>query len=556
MKVLLVMPDYGKPNFYHINIGLMYVSAYLKQKGYDVYCMNMNHHESQELIKLLQDNYFDVIGTGGHFIHLPIIKSLIKIVRQYNPNAKIVLGGGIASTDFEFIFQELKPDFLVVGEGEITIDLLLQALKNKIDLHKATGIVFKENGDIVKTRPTALISNLDTLPFPDYEGFEYGYYLDNFIPDTEGFHNILNNSKRRVGSIISSRDCVQNCTFCFRVMGGDSTTRSFRVRSLENFSKEIRFIIDEYGINELNLLDDMFAANKKRVAEFCEMIRPLGLRWQCQVRVNIVDEDLIKMMKDAGCYLISYGFESGSLRVLKSMRKGIRPKQIEQAIQASLKAKVTIQGNFIFGDPAETIETMKETIRFTRKYKSLFLGFSMVKPYPGSFLYNRLVENGKLIDKLSFYHNPLTPINMTALSDLDFKYLCRKVVSESTSRDYSAFGKILRLKKVKDNLYKISIRCQHCHIENNTTVNMDFVSTRKNVNFLVCRNCFQRILINVHSLRFGNIRWSLHYLCYCYILKFITFTPQIHNFVNFMTSKIKINKKFQPVIAPAAGLGD
>lgn len=556
MKVLLVMPDYGKQNFYHMNIGLMYVSSYLKQKGYEVYCLNMNHHKSQELIKLLQDNCFDVIGTGGHFIHLPIIKSLMKIIRQYSPDSKIVLGGGIASTDFEFIFHELKPDFLVVGEGEITLDILLQALKNNIDLHKATGIVFKENGNIVKTHPTALISDLDALSFPDYEGFEYGYYLDNFIPDTEGFHNILNNSKRRVGSVISSRDCVQNCTFCFRVMGGDSNTRSFRVRSLENFFKEIRFIIDEYGINELNLLDDMFAANKKRVAGFCEMIKPLGLRWQCQVRVNIVDEDLLKMMKGAGCYLISYGFESGSPRVLQSMRKGITPVQIERAIEASMKAKVTIQGNFIFGDPAETIETMKETIGFTRKYKPLFLGFSMVKPYPGSFLYNRLVENGKLIDKLSFYHNPLTPINMTALSELNFKYLCRKVVSESVSRDRSAFGKIIKLKKAKDNLYKISIRCQHCHIENNATVNIDFVSTKKNVNFLVCQNCFQRILINVHSLRFGNLVASMRYICYFSIFKFITLSPGIHSFLNSLVSKMKLNKILRRVGAPTAGLGD
>jgi len=141
----------------------------------------MNHHRSQELIGLLQDNCFDVVGTGGHFIHLPVIKSLIKITRQYNPNAKIVLGGGIASTDFEFIFQELKPDFLVVGEGELTTDTLLQALKNNTDLHKVTGIVFKENGNIIKTPPTPLISDLDTLPFPDYEGFEYRYYLDNFL---------------------------------------------------------------------------------------------------------------------------------------------------------------------------------------------------------------------------------------------------------------------------------------------------------------------------------------------------------------------------------------
>lgn len=549
--MLLVMPDYGKKIFYNINIGLMYVSSYLKQKGHSILCINMNHHKSQELIELLEGNCFDVIGTGGHFIHLPAIKSLINIIRQYNPSAKIVLGGGIASTDFEFIFHELKPDFLVVGEGEITLDLLLQALKNNTDLHKVTGIVFKENGNIIKTSPTPLIGDLDTLPFPDYESFEYRYYLDNFSPDADGLHNILDISKRRVGFVVSSRDCVQNCTFCFRVMGGNETNKNFRVRSVGNFIKEIKFLIDKYNINGLNLLDDMFAANKNRVFEFCEMIKPLKLRWQCQMRVNIADVDLLMVMKDAGCYLIGYGFESGSPVVLKSMRKGIRPEQIKRALEASIKAKITIQGNFIFGDPAETIETMKETIGFAREYKSLFLGFGMVKPYPGSFIYNRLVENKKLIDKLSFYHNPLTLINMTTLSSCDFKYLCRKVASESTSRYRSAFGKILKLKNEKESLYKLSIRCQHCRIENNATININFTSSKRNINFLVCRDCFQRILINVHSLRFGNIAESLRYICYSYALEFITLNPGIHSFVNFLASKMKINRILRMFGSPA-----
>lgn len=550
------MPDYGKPNFYHINIGLMYVSSYLRQKGYDVFCINMNHHKTKELIELLKNYCFDVIGTGGHFIHLPVIKSLIKTIRQYSPNAKIVLGGGIASTDFEFIFHELNPDFLVVGEGEITTGLLLQALRNNTDLHKVTGIVFKENGNIVKTPPTALIEDLDTLPFPDYEGFEYKYYLDNFYPSSDGLHNILDISNRRIGFVISSRGCVQNCTFCFRIMGENEKNKIFRVRSMSSFMKEIAFLIDKYKVNELDLVDDMFAANKNRVFEFCEMIKPLKLRWQCQMRVNVADIDLLTTMKDAGCYLIGYGFESASPTVLKSMRKGINPEQIKRAIEATIKAKVTIQGNFIFGDPAETIETMKETVRFTRRYKSLFIGFGMVKPYPGSFLYNKLAENGKLIDKFNFYHNPLTPINMTALSDFDFKYLCRKVVSESVSRNHSAFGKILKLKNVKDNFYKLSIRCQHCHIENNATVNIDLVSSKRNVNFLICHNCFQRILVNVHSLKFGDIARSVRYICYFSVLKFITLSPQIHYFINFVTSKMRVNKTLRRVVAPTVGRGN
>jgi radical SAM superfamily enzyme YgiQ (UPF0313 family) len=541
MKVLLVMPDYRERPFYQINIGLMSISAYLKQKGYAVTCMNMNHHRQDELAELLESNAFDVIGTGGIFIHLPLIKPLVKMLRQYQPQAKIILGGGIASADFEFILDEVNPDFLVAGEGEVSTDLLLQALLHKTDLRRASGIVFRQNGSLMRTEPSPLISDLDSLPFPDYEGFEYGYYLDNFFPDPAGMHNILDISRRRIGFVISSRDCVQNCTFCFRIMGQNSAGRGFRVRSIENFVSEIKYLIHRYGVNEIVLSDDMFAANKNRVAQFCQAIKPLGLRWRCQLRVNVVDEELIRQMKDSGCFLIGYGFESGSPTVLKSMRKGITPAQIDRAIEASVKTNISIQGNFIFGDPAETVKTMEETIRFSRRYKSLFLGFGLIKPYPGSFLYNRLIEQGKIKDKFGFYCNPLTPINMTALPAVDFKYLCRKVVAESVYRDHCVFGKILRLKRIKGDTYDVAIRCHNCRRENRAAFKVDFVSAKKGVNFLVCPHCFQRIVINVYSPKFGNILKSARYACYYYALRLVTASPRVHRLLNALASGLKIS---------------
>ena len=151
LKVLLVMPDMNQKT-YVMNYGLMHISSFLKQKGYNVQCLNMNHYDSTKLIECLKKNSFDVVGTGGLFVHYFIIKSLIETIRQHSHKSKIILGGGIASTDFEFILNNLKPDFLVVGEGEKTVDLLLRAFENGTDYHKVTGISFKENNNkIIKT---------------------------------------------------------------------------------------------------------------------------------------------------------------------------------------------------------------------------------------------------------------------------------------------------------------------------------------------------------------------------------------------------------------------
>ena len=182
-----------------------------------------------------------------------------------------------------------------------------------------------------------------------------------------------------------------SCTFCFRLMG-----RGYRVRSIDNVMNEINYLVHNYKINELNIFDDMFSADKPRVLEFCKRIKAYNIRWSCQLRVNIASEELLKAMKDSGCYLISYGFESGSGQILKSMEKNITVEMIENAVNLTKKNKIEIQGNFIFGDPAETIETMKITIKFIKRvFKTTLVWIGFIVPYPGTILYEKFISRGQ-----------------------------------------------------------------------------------------------------------------------------------------------------------------
>src|SRR3989338_5633067 len=317
MKVLIVVPHYGEKDFYYMPLGMTYVSAYLKSKGYDVFFLNLNHHPFSRLREVLQEVRFDAVTTGGLFIHMRPLRAIVETAKIYNPGAKIILGGAVATGDPKFILEELKPDFLTIGEAEWTIDQLLQAIGNKSDFNQVKGIAFMENGNFVRTTPQELIEPLDSLPYPDYEGFEFSHYLDHFAENVQHLAPVRGNIKnRRVGMVISSRDCASKCTFCFRIMGG-----TYRVRSVENVMGELRYLVENHRINEVYLMDDMFAAKKDRIREFCKELKQLGLPWQCQVRVTSVDDEMLGLMKDAGCYLISFGFESGSKEVLRSMKK-------------------------------------------------------------------------------------------------------------------------------------------------------------------------------------------------------------------------------------------
>jgi len=528
MKILLIIPHYGVGMTYQYPHGILFISSYLKHKGYDVMCLNLNHYNSSKLSEVLKEQSFDIIATGGMFHFIMKYKNIFETARQYNSNAKIILGGGISSGDPEFVLNELKPDYLVLGEGEETTDRLLQAIKNGTDPKKVTGIAFMEGDSFIKTSPTPLIEDLDQIPYPDYEGFEYGYYMDNNKLKNQYLQNLVDPEKRRVGFLISSRDCVAKCTFCFRIMGGN-----YRLRSLENLFGEINSLIEKFNINELVLLDDMFAASKERVYEFCDKIEPMGLKWTCMSRVNMVNEELLKRMKEVGCYWISYGFESGSRKVLKSMKKGISPDQMERAIEATKKSKMAFYGMFIFGDPAETLETMYETINFSRKFIGSHMGFRLISPYPGTPLYINLKEKGVLKNLAGFHENPYVSINMTSLSTTDFLFMEKKIELENYYRKRFSFAKILKLKKISQQIFELIISCPHCKEKNNNCL-IDF----NKGSMIICKYCYQMIFIKLADFRFGNLS-QIYQHFFFYIKRVVYYNVATHRLLFYVPKIIE-----------------
>lgn len=461
MRLLLVMPSYNYGGPYAVSLGLMYLSSYLKRQGFSVSTLNLNHDGPGKLAEALRSGDFDLAATGGLFTYFSSIRAVIETARRESPGTRVVLGGPIASADPEFALESLKPDFLVLGEGERPMEGLLRALSGGGKAEEVPGLAFLRDGVFFKTPPAEPVADLDSLPWPDYEGFEFGRALDLnarvLDPTTVSPHE-----ERRIAGVISGRGCAAKCTFCYRL------TPHYRHRAITDVIAEIRHLQERFAVNEVMIWDDLFSSTQKRIEEFCVLVRPLGLVWGCQLRVPVVSAPLLKSMKESGCNLISYGLESASPEVLRSMRKGIDVARMEEALRLTQEAGITIQGNFIFGDPAETRDTALQTLGFYRRHRRDFsssISMTVVAPYPGTVLYQGLRARGRLRNRQRFYETCLDddgrPPNMTAMPDSEFQTLVRRTVPAELKR-CRLFGRVLESRPQGGGLYRFSYECPLC----------------------------------------------------------------------------------------------
>ena len=296
-------------------------------------------------------------------------------------------------------------------------------------------------------------------------------------------------------TILASRSCPFHCTFCYH----DS---NYRQRSIDNLMKELEEAIKKYKINLILMYDECFSVNKPRLIEFCKRIQKLrkeiswDLKIAAQLTVHNMDREILTLMKDTGIDTISYGFESFSPEVLKSMRKPITPELIDKTFHETLKAKIGIQANFIFGDIAETKETAKKTLDWWKKKCKGQVGLGFIQPYPGSKIYEHCIKRGIIKDKLEFIKNQISAdhwFNMTDnMTDKEIQELRREIL-DSTSK-YSKFVNPLSMKKMKKNIYQFIVKCPYCG--QITIYKNCFVKNRFTYGFnLICRGCHMRFFV-------------------------------------------------------------
>ena len=463
---------------YTMPLGLAYIATYLKKHGKDVTVLNLNNKIGtidDTLYREMQYEKYDVAILGGLSMYYPHLRNIITGVRKYSPSTKVVLGGGIFTAQPTTMFNLLEPDYGVVGEGERTVLELVQCLETNGNPFNVAGLVYKKDSYLQFTIEREPILDLDALPFPDYEPFGFRQMLDrNKLPDIGWAYDIVD--EPRPYPILASRSCPFNCTFCFHPLG-----KRYRQRSIDNIMEEIKLNVTKYNINIINLYDELFSNDRNRVLEFCTKFKaysetlPNKLWFSCNCRVDTTTGEMLVAMKDAGAYLLSFGLESYSPTVLKSMKKHTTPEQITRVVHLLRETGIGLLGGFIFGDIAETKETATETLNFIKKNRKLLgagVSFVFIIPFQGTPLYKQCVYYGKIPSETAFIEDRarnwfkyLEPMNMTSLSTKEFEELKEEVFKLHTvsdvytvpKKEWVSFGDFPPLYK-----HTILVRCPWC----------------------------------------------------------------------------------------------
>ncbi|MDP7116381.1 MAG: radical SAM protein, partial [Candidatus Woesearchaeota archaeon] len=304
-----------------------------------------------------------------------------------NSDVPVIMGGPHPTAIPFEVIKDSNVDYVVVGEGEYTFLELVDNLMDKHKIKDILGLVYRdEKGVVVFNGSRPLLQNIDELPYPALHLFPMEKYKNSEI----------RSARQPALSIMTSRGCAFGCTFCNKKIFG----KRFRAHSAKRVVDEIEWLMKEFGAKQIAIWDETFTLDRQRVVDICDMIieRGLDIPWDCATRVNCVDYELMKKMKQAGCESISYGIESGSERVIKSINKGFTKQQVVDAINDTRRVGIETRAYFMLGLVGETMDDMKQTIRFAKMIKPDYASFTLLVPHPGTEEYEKALKEGEFDD--------------------------------------------------------------------------------------------------------------------------------------------------------------
>ena len=302
----------------------------------------------------------------------------------------------------------------------MTITEFFRHIQQGLRPDQVDGLIFRDKQDkLTVTKRRDEIKDLDSLPLPDYKGFNYGEYLrDN--PDLSDV-----GKKYSQVSVIGGRSCKYCCTFCFHPSG-----TTYRQRSLDSIFAEIDYLTTSYDISYIALREELFATDNRRVKEFCDRVAKYDFDWSIQLRIDNVNRELVNLLKGTRCRYIFLGIESASDTVLKSMNKRITVKQVEEACQMLHEAGLNFRSGVIMGDAAETNETKQTTINwYLNNRENYRLYIDLIIAFPGSILYKNACRQGIIPDKVQFLKDGCPIVNLTKMTDTEFDMMVQQVES-------------------------------------------------------------------------------------------------------------------------------
>lgn len=386
MKVLLIFPpqnlkeryahDIGNVGGFLPPLGLCYMAAVLERDGHEVKLLDcpVNNYNIGDITTEILNFNPQVIGIAAITSLADVTKELCDIIKNQSPEITVILGGPHCTIMASELVKETRADIIIREEAD---NVICDVIKN-IDFYKQQKIV--EGGKV---------KDLDSLPIPARHLLDMKKYTS--LPNTY-------KTSPNVFQMVTSRGCPFTCTFCFDAKG------LFRQRSVDNVINEIRQLKEKYKIKEIAFWDDILTINKKWTHEFCEKMEKEKIVWSCYTRLDLIDEQMLKEMKNAGCWNIFFGIESGDDELLKNITKKMTVDQMRKAVRMVQKSGIEIRGSFMIGLPGETPEMARKTIDFAIELDPDYAQFSITTPYPGTQLWNSYEQWGTLNKDFKNYH--------------------------------------------------------------------------------------------------------------------------------------------------------
>ncbi len=403
-RLLLILPHFSEGRHYGsmskvapslLPVSLVYLAGYMEKQGYPVRIFDgqVETMTEQTIRRTIDEFKPDVVGITCMTPMVVETHMVAAITKSCKPAPMVVVGGIHPSILPDDMIQDTNIDVLVRGEGEITFHELLEAWPDR-ELKSIDGLSYRDGDEVVHTPDRALLDDLDILPLP-------ARHLVNY----EGYHQIPDAVfAEPLREILTSRGCPFQCIFCSaRFISG----YKYRYHSPGRVLEEVDLLVNRYRAKQIAVLDDNFVVDRQRTIDICEGLLHKGyhkkLVWTTAARADQVDYDLMKLMKEAGFKLLSFGVETGSPRLLKMIKKGEDMDQIKVAVESAHRAGLKVRGTLILGLPTETREESMATIRWAKDLRLDFAKFSLATPYPGTVLYDIALKQGKLSNDWSHF---------------------------------------------------------------------------------------------------------------------------------------------------------
>lgn len=386
--------------------GVFFLIAALENAGFEVdfheHFLDYKCSFSEEVncfMELINDAS-PLVGIGSHSVHLPFVVMAAKELKKRFPDKKIILGGiGPSAVAYELLEIFDFIDAVVVGEAEETI--VEMAEKGTKSFKNIKGIVYREKDKVYVNKSRLPIEDLDSLVLPAYHKMDFKQY--------------------EIPTVITSRGCPYGCTFCsLSAFWG----KKVRYHSIDNVIEELRLLTKRYERKYIFFGDSTFVTNKDRTVKFCNRLKKenLGFKWECLVRIDCMDKELMELMSGSGCEAVFYGLESGSDKVLERIKQGFNLNKALETIYKSTKYFKTVETSLMWGFPFETLEDFKETLKIRDYLESKLrceVQLRWLEPYPATALYREYNNKVFLPEELSDIYHPEI-IEQRGLSDQDF----------------------------------------------------------------------------------------------------------------------------------------